>query len=155
MTSPLQTNLTDALVERYTALAQRTHDLAAPLSEEQFWKKPFAFGNSFGHLVLHLTGNLSYYIGAQIAGTGYVREREREFTETQPPSKQEALNRFSAAIEMVGKTLRAQTAEDWSLPYAAKGVNAPNRLAILLQCATHLDHHVGQMIWLAFALGHK
>jgi len=42
---------------------ERTSRTAVPLSEEQFWIKPFAFGNSFGHLVLHLTGNLNYYIG--------------------------------------------------------------------------------------------
>ena len=56
--------------------------------------KPFPFGNSFGHLVLHLTGNLNYYIGTQIAGTGYVRDRDREFTETQHLPKEEVLQRF-------------------------------------------------------------
>ncbi len=46
-----------ALTERYTTLACKVRELAAPLSDEQFWTKPFPFGNSFGHLVLHLTGN--------------------------------------------------------------------------------------------------
>jgi uncharacterized damage-inducible protein DinB len=151
----LQITMTDVMAERYAALAKRVHELAAPLSEEQFWQKPFSFGNSFGHLVLHLTGNLSYYIGAQIAATGYVRDREREFTEAKPPSKQEALAKFSAAVEMVVKTIQAQSETDWSLPYSAKGANAPSRFAIVLQCATHLDHHVGQMIWLAYAFGYK
>ena len=35
------------------------------LSEEQFWRNPFPYGNDIGHLVLHLTGNLNYYIGAK------------------------------------------------------------------------------------------
>ena len=73
--------IANGLAERYTYLADGVRELAAPLSEEQFWQKPFPFGNSFGHLVLHLTGNLNYYIGAEIAGTGYVRHRDREFTE--------------------------------------------------------------------------
>ena len=34
------------------------------VAEEQLWTKPFPFGNSIGHLVLHLTGNLNHYIGA-------------------------------------------------------------------------------------------
>ena len=63
----------------YAANTARIRELAAPLSNEQFWQKPYPYGNSFGHLVLHLTGNLNYYIGAQIANTGYVRDRPREF----------------------------------------------------------------------------
>ena len=71
MTDLKQTIASD-LTTRYKKLAGVVRELAAPLSEEQFWAKPFAFGNSFGHLVLHLIGNFNYYIGAQIAGTGYV-----------------------------------------------------------------------------------
>src|SRR6266436_9700268 len=91
---------------RYKKLAGRVRELAAPLSDEQFWTKPFPFGNSFGHLVLHLTGNLNYYIGAQIAQTGYVRDRPREFNEPNPPSKEQALERFDAAVGMAVKTIR-------------------------------------------------
>ena len=65
---------------RFEELGEKVGELAGPLSDEQFWTKPFAFGNSFGHLVLHLTGNLNYYIGTEIAGTGYVRDRDREFS---------------------------------------------------------------------------
>ena len=68
--------LIDCLTDRYTANAARIRELAAPLTNAQFWSKPFPFGNSFGHLVLHLTGNLNYYIGAQIAKTGYVQANE-------------------------------------------------------------------------------
>src|SRR6266568_834007 len=77
----LQKTISTSLSSRYGALAARVLELAEPLTQEQFWQKPFPFGNSFGNLVLHLTGNLNYYIGAEIAGTGYVRDRDREFTE--------------------------------------------------------------------------
>src|SRR6266568_5368974 len=100
--------IANGLAERYTYLADGVRELAAPLSEEQFWQKPFPFGNSFGHLVLHLTGNLNYYIGAQIAGTGYVRDRPREFAEAARPSKDEVLKKFDEAVEMVVRTIRSQ-----------------------------------------------
>ena len=85
----LKSTIATDLAARYQKLAGWLHEMASPLSEEQFWTKPFAFGNSFGHLVLHLTGNLNYYIGAQIAGTGYVRDRPLEFSDTtrQPKSR--------------------------------------------------------------------
>ena len=152
-------NLTETiaadLAARYTKLAGAVRDLAAPLSDEQFWTKPFPFGNSFGHLVLHLTGNLSYYIGTQIAGTGYVRDRPREFAETARPPKEEVLKKFDAAIEMVLRTIRSQSAEDWSASYTATGADARDRFDIVLQCATHLHHHIGQMMYLGFELKRK
>ena len=143
------------LIARYKKLAGIVHELAAPLSEEQFWAKPFAFGNSFGHLALHLTGNLNYYIGAQIAGTSYVRDRPLEFSESTRPSKAEALAKFDQAIELVAGTINNQSAEDWSKEYDAVGTDAFDRFGIVLSCATHLHHHVGQMMYLAFQLKGK
>src|SRR5271157_2158295 len=148
----LQTTIASGLAERYGTLASRVRELAAPLAQEQFWMKPFPFGNSFGHLVLHLTGNLNYYIGAQIAGTGYVRDRPREFAETAPPSKEEVLKKFEDAVEMVVRTIRSQSAQDWSAAYSAVGADAQDRFGIVLSCATHLHHHIGQMLYLGFEL---
>jgi hypothetical protein len=154
MTDLAETIATD-LVARYTKLAGYVRDLAAPLSHEQFWIKPFPFGNSFGHLVLHLTGNLNYYVGAQIAGTGYVRDRPREFAEATPPAKDEVLKKFDEAVELVLHTIRSQSEQDWSKAYTATGVEARDRFDMLLQCATHLHHHIGQMMYLSFALKEK
>lgn len=147
--SGLDLTLASVLTDRFTANAARVRELATSLTNEQFWQKPFAFGNSFGHLVLHLTGNLNYYVGAQIAGTGYVRNRPLEFTDPDPSSKQKALERFEETVAMVLKTIRDQSAEDWSLPYSGIGTDSPNRLAMVVQCAAHMQHHIGQMIYLA------
>jgi hypothetical protein len=139
--------------ERYTQLADLVRGMAKDLTDEQFWRKPFPFGNSFGHLVLHLTGNLNYYIGAEIAGTGYVRDRDREFTEADRPAKAAVMNRFDDAVGTVLRTLAAQSKEDWSKPYTAvREEDAGNRFNLLLRCATHLHHHVGQMVHLCYAL---
>ena len=147
-TSRLESTLPAILADRYDANGRRIQELAEALSEDQFWKKPFPFGNSFGHLVLHLTGNLSYYIGAQIANSGYVRDRPREFADAAPPSKAEALRRFDEAVAGAARTIRLQTPGDWSAAYRALGTNASNRLAIVLVCDSHMQHHIGQMIYL-------
>jgi len=148
----LNSTLSSVLNDRFTANAARVHELAAPLTNDQFWQKPFPFGNSFGHLALHLTGNLNYYIGTQIAKTGYVRDRPREFNDSDPPSKDEALKRFDDALDMVCKTIRAQSPEDWSAEYSGVGTDAKNRLAMVVQCAAHMQHHIGQMIYLGYEL---
>jgi hypothetical protein len=146
----LNSTIAADLTARYQKLAGWLRELAAPLNEEQFWAKPFAFGNSFGHLVLHLTGNLNYYIGTQIAGTGYVRDRPLEFSDATRPSKADLLKKFGQAIEMVCGTINSQTAEEWSKEYTAVGVDARDRFDMVLQCATHLHHHIGQMMYLGF-----
>ena len=151
----LKATIASSLTARYKKLASVVRDLAAPLSDEQFWTKPFAFGNSFGHLVLHITGNLNYYIGAQLAGTGYARDRPLEFSEATRPSKAEVLKKFDSAIEMVLGAINSQTAEDWSKEYRAVGVDARDRFAVVLLCATHLHHHIGQMMYLGFELERK
>src|SRR5947199_1224700 len=113
-----------SFAERYMQLADLVRGMAKDLTDEQFWRKPFPYGNSFGHLVLHLTGNLNYYIGAQIAQTGYVRDRPREFNDPNPPSKEDALRRFDDAVGMVIKIVHAQTPEDWWTEYSGVGTNA-------------------------------
>jgi uncharacterized damage-inducible protein DinB len=151
----LKQTIASGLTARYKKLAGVVHELAAPLSDEQFWTKPFAFGNSIGHLVLHLTGNLNYYIGAQIVGTGYVRNRPIEFSDATRPSKAEVLKKFDQVIEMVLATINGQSAEDWSKEYAAVGADAQDRFGMFLTCATHLHHHIGQMMYLVFELQRK
>jgi uncharacterized damage-inducible protein DinB len=148
----LQTTVATDLSTRYKKLAVVLHEIAAPLNEEQFWAKPFKFGNSIGHLVLHLTGNLNYYIGAQIANTGYVRDRPTEFSDATGPSKAEVLKKFDQAIEMVIGAINGQSAEDWSKAYTGAGADARDRFEMVLQCATHLDNHIGQMMYLGFEL---
>lgn len=147
----LEAQLASVLADRYAANLARVRELALPLTHEQFWQKPFLYGNSFGHLVLHLTGNLNYYIGAQIAQTGYVRDRPREFNDPNPPAKQIALGRLDEAVALAIKTVRSQSTGDWSKAYTAVNTNCGNRLEMVLQCEAHMQHHLGQMIYLVNA----
>jgi hypothetical protein len=148
--STLDGMLASVLADRYAANAARVRELAGPLTEKQFWQKPFPYGNSFGHLVLHLTGNLNYYIGAQIAKTGYIRDRAREFNDPNPPSKEEALKNLDDAVALVIRTIRGQSSEDWSAEYSGVGTNAQTRLGIVIVCVAHMQHHIGQMIYLGY-----
>src|SRR5438046_5155395 len=104
----------------YEYIAAQLHKWVDPLSNEQFWRKPYPYGNSVGHLILHLTGNLNYYIGARVAGTGYVRDRDREFTEPKPLPKEEVLAAFDLTIAMVVETIRKQKPADWLKEYSAQ-----------------------------------
>jgi uncharacterized damage-inducible protein DinB len=148
--SVLSESLAAALTSEYRQRAAELHNWADPLSEDQFWRNPFSHGNSVGHLVLHLTGNLSYYVGARIAGTGYVRNRDLEFSEPRKLPKAEVLRKFDEAIATVLAAIGNQTEADWTAPYTAeREPDSKNRVTLFLRCASHLYHHVGQIIYLS------
>lgn len=136
-------------IRYYQQCAEKIHALVDPLTDEQVWMKPYPYGNSIGHLLLHLTGNLSYYIGAEIGGTAYVRNRPLEFTDSAHQPKAVVLKNFDTAIATVITTLQKQTEQDWDAPFSGKGLeSAGNRFFAFLQCAGHLSHHTGQMMYL-------
>ena len=135
-------------------LAGRVEKAVRALPKNKVYFKPFIYGNSIGHLLLHLTGNLNHYIGTGIAGTGYVRNRPLEFTEPNPPPPEEALARFQAGVEMVVKTLESQSEADLQKPIRE---NQPieTRFGMFLVCVSHMNNHIGQMAWLVQALGYS
>src|SRR5437016_6976353 len=146
----LNETVADGLAAYYEYVAAQLHKSVDPLSNERFWRKPYPYGNSIGHLLLHLTGNLNYYIGARVAETGYVRERDREFNEAAHKPKEQVIQAFDRTIALVVQTIRKQSAEDWLKPYSAeREPEAKERFAVFLRCAGHAYHHVGQIIYLS------
>jgi uncharacterized damage-inducible protein DinB len=135
------------LASYYEEIQQRIHELLEPLSTEQLWTKPYSYGNSIGNLLLHLTGNLNHYVGARIAGTGYVRNRNREFTDATKPSKEKVLADFDQAIQITAATIRKQSPSDWVAEYSAD-TPSKDRFGVIMRMAAHASHHVGQIIYL-------
>lgn len=145
----LSDTLSTSLIYYFRDYGQRVHTLAADLSLEQFWQQPYTYGNSFGHLVLHLTGNLNHYIGAHIAGTDYIRNRELEFNDTAQHPKELTLKKLDQAIDIVISTLEMQDSNSWSEAYEVDGVEfINNRLSMFLNASAHFHHHIGQMIYI-------
>lgn len=141
----------DEFSRYFEHMATRVERAVRSVPADSLWKKPFPFGNSVGHLVLHLTGNLNHYIGATIAGSGYVREREKEFTSPEHPPVEELLSRFHEAVAMVIRTLHSQDGEGFKVP-VEHNVPIHSRLGLFLVCAAHMNNHIGQMSYLVAAL---
>ncbi len=55
-------------------------------SEENLWRTDKSITNSAGNLCLHLIGNLKAFIGAGLAKTDYIRDREFEFAGKDVPN---------------------------------------------------------------------
>jgi hypothetical protein len=146
--------VSDELCRYFGHLATRVEQAVRSLPREKLWVKPFPFGNSVGHLVLHLTGNLNHYVGAKIAATGYVRDRPGEFSDPFEAPAEVVLARFHEAIEMVVRTIRSLDDDGLIAPIADEPP-IRTRFGLLLVCATHLNNHIGQMSYLVQAQGHS
>ena len=142
LTDPARAALIGALEQQRDAVRQ----YAEGLSDAELWAKPVEPGNSLGHLILHLTGNLNHFVGAQLGHSGYVRDREREFTEAQPPAKAEALARLDAAVTTFRRVVDGLSAERLALPHPEP------RLGLVLNALVHLTSHFalhrGQMSYI-------
>jgi len=142
--------VSSTLANYYEDVRREVHKWVDPLSTDQLWIRPYSYGNSIGHLLLHLTGNLNHYIGKNIAGTGYVRNRPLEFSDASKPAKEQVLGNFDDAIAMVAATIRKQSASDLLAPYSdPTQPRSETRFDLFLRMAAHAYHHVGQMIYLS------
>jgi uncharacterized damage-inducible protein DinB len=143
----------EALIAELEALRDQVRAAAEPLSEGEFWTKPVQPGNSVGHLVQHLTGNLNYFVGALLGKSGYVRDREREFAGTFAPSKAETLQLLDMAVSVFRLVVGGLTAEQLAAPHpeARFGtvVNA------LLHLVAHFALHRGQISYIVRLLKPK
>ena len=146
----------DEFARYFRHLGNRVERAARALPLDEFWVKPFPFGNSVGHLVLHLTGNLNHYIGAGIAGTGYVRNRPLEFTDPHRHSPEELLARFKETIELVVRTIESLDEQSLIVPIEDPDRHPiQTRFGLLLVCAAHMNNHIGQMAYLVQSQGHS
>ena len=147
MTADLLTVVREALAAELEDYAAEIYKLAEPLTEKQFWAKPIEPGNSIGHLVLHLTGNLNHFIGATLGNTGYVRDREREFTDAAPPAKSAVLANLKDAVALFRRVVGSLTAEQFAAPFP--DAKFGNTMKALQHFVAHFALHRGQMTYIA------
>ena len=113
--------------------------------ETHLWLVEKSVSNSAGNLALHLIGNLNHFIGAILGNTGYVRERDKEFTDKNIP-REKNLADIDATIIMVKNTLLNLSDEVLAsqFPEKKQGPEYPTSF-ILLHLLAHLEYHLGQI----------
>jgi uncharacterized damage-inducible protein DinB len=140
-----------ALIEELEGLRNEVRRLAEPLDDRELWHKPVEPGNSIGHLILHLTGNLNHFVGAQLGGSGYVRDREREFTESKRPARETLLANLDAAVATFRRVVDQLDADRLAAPHPEARFG--NVLKPLVHLVAHFALHRGQMTYISRLLG--
>lgn len=138
--------LTDTLQQFFERdLNKLKQEIATYTNEKSLWEIDKNIANSGGNLCLHLIGNLNWFIGATFGKTGYVRNRELEFSQKNVP-RQELIRMIDETIPVVKKGLEALTEEDLRADYPIIVFEkATTTEQFLVHLTTHLSYHLGQI----------
>jgi uncharacterized damage-inducible protein DinB len=119
--------------------------VAAYPDDESLWKLVPGIGNAGGNLALHLAGNLRHFIGAQLGGTGYVRNRDAEFA-TKGLTRSEIREIVRAATDEIGASLDKVDDAVLSRPFPLLIAERRVRTGeFLIHLAAHFTYHLGQL----------
>ena len=117
-------------------------------TEAHLWQTQGSIKNPAGNLALHLIGNLNHFVGRNLGGTQYVRNREAEFSTRNLP-KAELVEQLAktkitvlAALQTLQETDLQKTYTD--LPFEGEMTTGH----FLLHLWGHLNYHLGQINYL-------
>lgn len=140
----------DMMIETFKFLFKRDllklkQEIESYIDQNKLWHVASGISNSAGNLCLHLIGNLNHFIGAALGNTGYVRNRELEFSQKNI-SADELVKKINDTIGVVENTLNKLSDdmlnEDFPLLYNNEKVSTMLMLTHLL---SHLGYHLGQI----------
>lgn len=113
--------------------------------EADLWEKPGEVPNTAGNLCLHLNGNLQHFFGAILGDTGYVRDRDAEFSTT-GVSREQMLADIDVTLGVVRSTLAKLTDADLAATYPIEVFGKPMTTGwFITHLSTHLTWHLGQI----------
>ncbi|KLT67600.1 DinB superfamily protein [Pedobacter sp. BMA] len=114
-------------------------------NESNLWIINESVTNSAGNLCLHLIGNLNTYIGATLGSSGYIRNRELEFSLKDVP-RSELIKKIDQTIEVINRTLDGLTIEEIQSEYPTLVFEEKTSTEYFLtHLTTHLAYHLGQI----------
>lgn len=138
-----------AIAQLYHRDLVRLHqEIEAFPDDGSVWQALPGVTNSAGNLALHLEGNLREFIGRQLGGIDYQRERPLEFSSTGLP-----LADLSRRVEALTRQIPSVVA---SIPDASLSSMQPEKMSgkqvttlqYLLHLYGHLSYHLGQIDYL-------
>lgn len=143
--NPMIDHLHDLLLRDLAAFAK---EVEAFPDDAGLWATVPGVGNAAGNLALHVAGNLQFFVGNFLGGTGYARDREREFSQ-RSGTREDVLKELGRAREVVTTVLPRLTEEALAreFPFTMENRRFPTDV-FLLRLGVHLAYHLGQANYL-------
>jgi len=138
--------LSNTLISLYKRdLEKLKKEVSLYKDEDTLWLIKDDVSNSAGNLCLHLVGNLNHFIGSVIGNTGYVRQRELEFSQKNVPVEK-LTAQVDQTIEMIETSLHGMTDDELKKDFPIEVFGKPMTTEyFLVHLSTHLSYHLGQI----------
>lgn len=138
--------LTETLIKLFTRdLNALKTEIELYKEESNLWLISEDIKNSAGNLCLHIVGNLNTYIGENLGHSGYVRQRDLEFTQKNV-TRAELLRQVDEVIKTVEQTLYKLTPEDLQKEFIWRTFKEKTTIEyFLVHLVMHLSYHLGQI----------
>lgn len=129
-------------------IARLIQELRAFPDTASLWKTTPGVTNAAGSLALHLEGNLREYIGRQLGGVAYTRQRPLEFS-TRGVEQTELMARLETVKELVARVVSGLSSEQLDAIYPELVLGNPmTTRQFLVHLEGHLNYHLGQVDYL-------
>jgi len=138
--------LTDILRQLYARdLNKLKSEIEQYQNEERIWYTEKSISNSAGNLCLHLVGNLNTYFGAVYGNTGYIRNRDLEFSQKNI-SRDILIEKIVATMVVVDSSLSAITQAQLDAEYPLLVFQQKTSTEFfLVHLSAHFSYHLGQI----------
>ena len=138
--------ITPVLIVLFEQNLSKLHEEISQYPDDSsLWVVKDGIKNSGGNLCLHLTGSLQHFIGNVIGESGYIRNRDAEFT-LKNISKHKLLNAIAntkvAVKDALEQCSKNELAKNYPLPLNGETVTTE---FFLLHMLAHLNYHIGQI----------
>lgn len=129
-------------------LARLAQEIEAFPDDTTLWQAPAGITNSAGTLILHLEGNLREYVGRQLAGVPYLRDRPREFS-ARGTGREELLAKVEGLKQEIPSAIAQFTDKQLEVEYPEVVIGRSWTVhQFLTHIYGHLSWHLGQIDYL-------
>lgn len=126
-------------------LEKLEQEISAYATDANLWVVENNIANSGGNLCLHLIGNLKTFIGKELGGFNYTRDRDAEFA-TKGVQRNVLLAAIVETREMVESSLAKLEQDDLNRMFPVLVFSERTTIEyMLVHLATHLTYHLGQI----------
>lgn len=120
-------------------------EIDAYSDEQVLWEIENQISNSAGNLCLHLLGNLQAFVGHELGGFDYTRDREFEFAGKNVP-KSQLLNEITKLKRIMVSSLEGMDEDLITKNYPKEVFGKPMTIEyFLIHLYGHFNYHLGQI----------
>lgn len=120
-------------------------EISSYKNEKNIWKLSGEINNTPGNLCIHICGNLDHFFGAMIGNTGYIRNRDYEFS-AKEISIEDLIKGIEKTKAMLEKIFDGLVIEDVNRIYPDNkfGENVTYGF-VFSRLISHMAYHIGQI----------